>query len=126
MELEVAIRPRRRSRAICSGCGRKRPGYDRLPARRCQFVPLWGIAVFFTYALRRVNCPRCGIKVEQVPWAAREGVVDDDISVVPGAVGETTVVAGSGDGVSDELEHGVSGGDAGGAVGHRQPVAGRD
>jgi hypothetical protein len=31
--------------------------------------PLWNIAVFFAYALRRVNCPRCGVKVERVPWA---------------------------------------------------------
>jgi transposase len=30
---------------------------------------LWGIAFFFVYAPRRVDCPRCGIKVEQVPWA---------------------------------------------------------
>ena len=34
-----------------------------------EFVPLWNIAVFFAYALRRVNCPRCGVKVESVPWA---------------------------------------------------------
>ena len=25
--------------------------------------------MFFTYGLRRVDCPRCGIKVERVPWA---------------------------------------------------------
>jgi len=30
-------------------------------------VPLWNIAVFFVYAMRRVECPRCGVKVEQVP-----------------------------------------------------------
>jgi transposase len=30
---------------------------------------LWGIKVFFLYPLRRVNCPRCGVKVERVPWA---------------------------------------------------------
>lgn len=31
-------------------------------------MPLWNIAVFFVYAMRRVECPRCGVKVEQVPW----------------------------------------------------------
>jgi transposase len=31
---------------------------------------LWGIAVFFVYALRRVQCDRCGVKAEQVPWAS--------------------------------------------------------
>ena len=37
--LHVAIRPRANSRPICSGCGHKRPGYDRLPSRRFEFVP---------------------------------------------------------------------------------------
>ena len=30
-------------------------------ARRFQFVPLWGILVFFLYAMRRVDCRRCGM-----------------------------------------------------------------
>jgi transposase len=29
---------------------------------------LWGIAVFFVYTMRRVDCPTCGVKVERVPW----------------------------------------------------------
>jgi len=67
--IQVTIAPRANGRPVCSGCGRPRPGYDRLPARRFEFVPLWGIAVFFLYAMRRVDCPTCGVKVEQVPWA---------------------------------------------------------
>ena len=68
--LEVQIRcPRANGRPLCSGCGRPGAGYDRLPARRFQFVPLWGIAVFFVYARRRVDCPTCGVTVERVPWA---------------------------------------------------------
>jgi hypothetical protein len=46
LALEVEIDPRRRGRPICSGCHRKRPGYDRLTVRRFEFVPLWQIAVF--------------------------------------------------------------------------------
>jgi transposase len=67
--LEVPIRPRANGRPVCSGCGKRRPGYDRLPLRRFDFVPLWQIAVVFVYAMRRVDCPRCGVVVEQVPWA---------------------------------------------------------
>ncbi len=67
-KIEVVIEPRANSRAICSGCGEKRPGYDRLSPRRFQFVPLWNIAVFFVYAMRRVDCPACGVTVERVPW----------------------------------------------------------
>lgn len=66
--IEVKVRPRKGSRAICSGCGKRGPGYDKLGERRFAFVPLWAIAVDLVYAMRRVNCPRCGITVEQVPW----------------------------------------------------------
>jgi transposase len=65
----VDIRPHRRSRPVCSGCGRKGPGYDTRPVRRFEFVPLWAIPVFFLYAMRRVDCPCCGVTVEKVPWA---------------------------------------------------------
>jgi transposase len=68
LALEIEIEPRRRSRPICSGCQRKRTNYDRLPVRRFEFVPLWQIPVFFFYAMRRVDCPKCGVVVEQVPW----------------------------------------------------------
>ena len=67
--LDITLQHRANSRPLCSGCQRQRPGYDRLPERRFEFVPLWGIAVFYVYALRRVDCPRCGIKAEKVPWA---------------------------------------------------------
>jgi transposase len=67
--IEVEVDARKNGRPICSGCGRPRPGYDRLPERRFEFVPLWGIAVYFVYAMRRVGCPTCGPTVERVPWA---------------------------------------------------------
>lgn len=48
--IEVELRTRGNSRAICSSCGRKVPCYDQLPLRRFKFEPLWGMAVFFLYA----------------------------------------------------------------------------
>jgi transposase len=68
-DLVVRVRERRNSRPICSGCGRRGPGYDRLPERRYEFVPLWALAVGLLYAPRRVDCRRCGVTVERVPWA---------------------------------------------------------
>jgi transposase len=68
LALEVDLRPRANGRPLCSGCGRRRPGYDTLRARRFEFVPMWGIAVYFVYAMRRVSCPTCGVVVEAVPW----------------------------------------------------------
>src|SRR5829696_847763 len=36
---------------------------------RFEFIPFWGFLVFLLYAMRRVNCHRCGIvAVEEVPW----------------------------------------------------------
>jgi len=67
--LEVEIRPRSNGQPTCSGCGKVRPGYDRTAKpRRFEFVPLWGIMVYFVYHMRRVDCPECGVKVERVPW----------------------------------------------------------
>jgi transposase len=68
--LVVPVRPRANGKPCCSGCGRRCGTYDtsRDP-RRFQFVPLWGLQVWFEYAMRRANCPRCGVKVERVPWA---------------------------------------------------------
>lgn len=69
LAVEVPVRARNNGRPICSGCGQPGAGYDTLPERRFEFVPLWGMAVYFLYAMRRVNCPACGVKVERVPWA---------------------------------------------------------
>jgi transposase len=66
--LVVRMRPRKNGRAYCSGCGRPGPAYDRLDERRFEFVPLWGIVVFLAYRMRRVDCRRCGVTVEMVPW----------------------------------------------------------
>ena len=66
--IEVDVRPRKGSRPICSGCGKQGPGYDALRERHFKIVPLWAIAVVLIYTMRRVDCPNCGITVEQVPW----------------------------------------------------------
>jgi len=69
LSLQIEIRPRAHSRPQCSGCGETGPGYDTLPQRAFEYVPLWGIRVFLLYAPRRVECGRCGVRVEKMPWA---------------------------------------------------------
>jgi len=67
--IEVSVRPRKGSAAICSRCHQPAPGYDQLGERRFEFIPLWGFFVFLLYAMRRVDCRRCGaVVVEEVPW----------------------------------------------------------
>lgn len=77
LAIEVEVRPRANARAKCSQCGRVAPGYDTLPPRCFAFVPLWHIPVVFLYAMRRVACARCGVKVESVPWATGKHRVTD-------------------------------------------------
>lgn len=64
----VEIRARRGSKGACSICGRRCPGYDRLPKRLFGFIPLWNIPVSFEYGPRRVACPEHGVVVERMPW----------------------------------------------------------
>ena len=67
--IEVAVRPRKGSTAVCSRCHLPAPGYDQLAQRRFEFIPLLGSLVFFLYTMRRVDCCRCGVvAVDEVPW----------------------------------------------------------
>jgi transposase len=67
--IEITMRSRENGLPTCSGCGCRCSGYDTLPVRRFDFVPLWLIPVVLIYAMRRVACSTCGVKVERVPWA---------------------------------------------------------
>ena len=68
--IEITVRPRKGTAAICSRCHQPASGYDQLPERRFEFIPFWGFFVFLLYAMRRVDCRRCdAVVVEQVPWA---------------------------------------------------------
>ena len=61
---------RKNSKPICSVCNNKGTAYDRLPNRLFEHVPLWGIKVYFSYRMRRVDCKHCNSpKVESVPWS---------------------------------------------------------
>jgi transposase len=67
--IEIAIRPRKGSAAVCSRCHRPGRGYDQLPERRFEFIPFWGFLVFLLYSMRRVDCRHCqAVVVEEVPW----------------------------------------------------------
>jgi len=68
--IKVQIEPRQGCKGRCSGCDEICPGYDRLPPREFIHVPLWGITVIFLYCMRRLDCPRCGVTVEAVPWSS--------------------------------------------------------
>jgi transposase len=67
--IEIAVRARKGSGAVCSRCHQPAPGYDQLSERRFEFIPFWGFLVFLLYSMRRVDCRRCeAVVVEEVPW----------------------------------------------------------
>src|SRR5438270_11502433 len=85
LSLAVSLRPRRGSRPVCAGCGHRGPQYDRLAPRRFEFVPLWGLAVYFVYRMR------CGLPAVWGQGGAgavgqRTMSFDDDVSLVPGGL----------------------------------------
>ncbi len=67
--IQIEVRPRVGSRPCCPGCHKRCPTYDTLRQRRFSFVPLWGLPVVLLYARRRVDCKRCGVLAEWLPWA---------------------------------------------------------
>lgn len=68
--IEIAVRPRKGSTAICSRCHQPAPGYDQVAERRFEFIPFWGFLVSLLYTMRRVDCRRCqAVIVEEVPWS---------------------------------------------------------
>ncbi|MCA9299515.1 MAG: ISL3 family transposase, partial [Phycisphaerales bacterium] len=64
--VEVSVR----GRAACPGCGSlRRPIYDHRPARRWRHVDFGQHRCFLEAPLRRVCCPKCGVRTEAVRWA---------------------------------------------------------
>jgi transposase len=65
--LVVDVTPTWRN-ARCSGCSHDCPTYDRR-ARAWRHLDLAGMKFVLRYDMRRVDCVRCGVVVEYVPWA---------------------------------------------------------
>ncbi len=65
--LMIDVRPTTRRRR-CGSCGKKCPGYDER-ARKWRHLDFGDFAVFLRYTIRRVECRRCAVTTELVPWA---------------------------------------------------------
>jgi transposase len=66
--LIIDANPRSR-KPRCGRCGRRQPVYDRSPPRLWRHLALGRTSFWLRYAPRRVHCSRCGVRVEEVPWA---------------------------------------------------------
>ena len=114
----VQIEPRKNSRVCCSGCGRTASGYDHMSeARHFEFVPLWGMKVYFRYRMRRVNCRR--LRGEGRRGALGQGQESSELAnaMVSGPVGEALELGRDGKGFSHELAQRLRVGRGDGALG---------
>lgn len=68
-EIVATIEPRKKSKGHCSICGKPCAGYDHLPERKFDFIPLWNISFSLAYCPRRVTCKEHGVIVETFPWS---------------------------------------------------------
>lgn len=67
--LVIELSPRKNSQGECYMCSKRCSTYDTQSSRDYEYIPLWGLRVYFRYAPRRVHCKEHGIHVERVPWA---------------------------------------------------------
>lgn len=67
--LVVDVKPRWR-RARCPRCNESCSIHDTRPVRTWRDLAFGAQVFWLRYAPRRVNCAKCGVHVEQVPWAA--------------------------------------------------------
>ena len=121
LSIEVRVRPRAGTRATCSQCRRRAPGYDTQAVRRFDFVPLWHIPVVFLYAMRRVSCPRCGVRVEALPWATGKHRLTDAYAWFLAGWAKRLSWQGGRRGVPHVLGHRLSGRAHGRRLGPRAP-----
>ncbi len=65
----VDLRPHGNSHAHCSGCKKPAPVHEHMSTRLFQYLHLFHWVVLLRYTMRRVDCPRCGVKVEEIEWS---------------------------------------------------------
>lgn len=66
-DIEVTMRPT--ARRVSCPCGKRlRAIYDRR-RRRWRHLDLGRCRLWLVYEIRRVNCPNCGVRTEELPWA---------------------------------------------------------
>jgi transposase len=72
----------KRRKLPCGHCGKRAKVVDRVPKERSWLhVPLWGMPVFLRYWPRRVKCPDCDIRREQLPWADGKEQITKQLAV---------------------------------------------
>jgi transposase len=91
--IEVAVRPRKGSAAVCSRCHLPAPGYDKLADRRFECIPLWvfSSSFFLHYAARPLSPLRhCGCRRSSL--GRRQTHTDQSLHALLSPLGAATVM----------------------------------
>lgn len=95
--LIIEVRPTNRLARCCGCLCRVRRIYDHHRGREWRHVDFGGMKVALRYDLRRVDCPRCGVRAELVPWAdaasAFTRAFEQQVAYLAQHTDKTTVVA---------------------------------
>lgn len=67
----IELLPATRKRQRCSACGGPVAGVHEYRLRRVQDLPILGARTTLLVWRRRLKCPRCGPKLESLPWLER-------------------------------------------------------
>ena len=102
LEIAITVAPRGGIKARCSNCRQPSTGYDHLPERRWEFMPLWGIPTHCIYA-RGVQCGKHGVVVEHNPWSGGKRSVNDCHDGVSCPLGAVSRLARDGHGVRESV-----------------------
>jgi transposase len=70
-EVWIELVPKRKRRLVCSGCGRKGHHVHETVERWIRDLPILGASTHLLVHRRRVNCRKCGPKLEELPWIGR-------------------------------------------------------
>jgi transposase len=81
----------------CCGCGcRVRRVYDHRRGRQWRHLDLAGMRVVLQYDLRRLDCARCGVRTELVPWADADSMFtrpfEDQVAYLAQRMDKTAIV----------------------------------
>ena len=70
---ELLIRCRKRgTKGFCPICGKRVKTFYDHHERTWRHLSVFGLVTYLLVTVRRVNCPRCGVRVESVPWARHD------------------------------------------------------
>jgi transposase len=70
-EVWIELMPLKRRRMKCSGCGRLVSTLHDISERWIRDLPVLDARTWLLVWRRRVSCPRCGPKLEELPWLGR-------------------------------------------------------